>query len=510
MSTNFISDTLKTYAINTFKNTFAVPNNLNIGLIFIGKAEDYANGIEEITNTDKDERKIWDNMIAAMEISPGDVELVLPKREWSANVKYKQFDDMVKISELSTADSANSIYSFFVYNSEGNVYKCLSNNNSSISTIEPTGVPTDGFVQTNDGYTWKYMYNIKPTNRFLTDNWMPVPYSLDIETTSSDYNTNESNLTDGTINLVIIENQGNNYFHKTHEHSYTSNSSSLVFSDLSNVATGMFVSGNGIIDGTYITSVSPSLSRIFISNPTIDSGSSYVTTTRIEIVGDGTGATASSQISNNSIENIEIITWGGGYSYANVNIYGTSNTAVARSVISSKGGHGYSPALELYATDMLIVKDVGVENDSTAGGVLPNDMFFRQYGILMNPHEMSSGEDITYSTANSVISQTTDITVTTGIDYIQYEYVYQGPTIDNSTFRGLVVSQSNNVIRLTNVKGDIKIGALLKGTSTSRSVISYKNPILERYTGDILYVNNIDGIERGAGQTEELKFVIKF
>lgn len=510
MATNFTSDTLKTYAINTFKNTFAVPNDLNIGLIFIGKSDSFANGEDQIVNVDKDERKIWDNMISVSEIAPGDVELIIPKRTWQANVSYKQFDDMVKISELATPDSANSIGAFYVYNSERNVYKCLSNNNSSISTVEPTGIPSDGFVQTSDGYTWKYMYNVKSTSRFLTTNWIPVPYSLDVSTTSSDYNTNEDSLSLGTINVIVVENSGSGYNHVTHNQSYSNGVTSLTVTDLANVAVGMSVQGNGIANTTYITAVNASLNKINLSAPTTNSGSSYTTTTRIEIVGDGTGAIADAVISNTSIEKIDIVTWGLNYSYANVNIYGTSNTAIARAVISSKHGHGYSPALELYAKDLVIVKQIGSEADNTEGGLIPNDITYSQYGILMNPHKYGTGMDVTYSTSNSTMSLTTNVVVTAGFDYIQNEYVYQGTNLENSTFKGLVVSQSNNVIKLTNVRGNIELGTLLKGSTVSRPVISFTNPALERYTGDILYVNNVNAIERSVGQVEELKFIINF
>lgn len=510
MATNYTSETLKTYAINTFKNTFAVPNDLNIGLVFIGKVDEFANGANQIKNVDKDERTVWNNMVCTLEIQPGDIELILPKREWLANFKYKQYDDTVKISELATADLPNSVRPFFVYTSEGNVYKCLSNNKSSLSTIEPTGIPTNGFVQTADGYTWKYMYNIQATNRFLANNWIPVPYSIDSTSVASDYTVDLDTLTVGTINSIVVEQAGSGYFHKTHTHSFTNNISYLTVTDLPNVATGMFVQGTGIANGTYITSVSSVLGRIYLSNPTTNTGTSYTTSTRVEIIGDGLGATANAVLSGNTISKIDIVTWGSDYSYANVNIYGTSNTASARAVISSKLGHGYSPALELYAKDMIIVKTVGSEADSTEGGVIPDTITFRQYGILMNPHKYGANTDITYSIANSVMSQTTDVAVTAGTDYNINEYIFQGNDLSSATFKGLVVSQSNNIIRLTNTTGSVQIGAILKSNSVNRPVISVTNPSLEKYTGDILYVNNIDGIERAPGQVEELKFIINF
>lgn len=512
MTTYYVSDRIKTYAVNTFKNTFAVPNDLNIGLIFIGRSEEYANvlSIDSITDTVKEEKTIWNNMIATLEIAPGDVELVIPKRTWSSNTIYKQFDDTIKISELATPDDANNIGAFYVYTSNGSVYKCLSNNNSANSTIEPTGdyTTSNGFIYTADDYVWKYMYNVKNTNRFLTTNWIPVPYSLDVISTASDYTLSEDSLIDGALNLIVVEDGGSGYIHTTHNYSYTSNIGYLTVTDLTNVATGMSVSGTGILSGTYITSINSSLNRIYLSYNTTNTGTSFTTTTRVAIAGDGTGATAQVSLNGDSIEKIIINSIGSGYSYANVSIYGTSNNAIVRPVLPIKYGNGYSPAIELYAKDLMIVKTIGAV-DSTEGGVIPDDLSFRQYGILMNPHKYNSMNDVTYTTANSVMSQTTDVIVTDGTDYVQYEYVYQGTNFITSTFSGLVVSQGNNKIRLTNVRGTPEIGALLKGNTVSRPVVSYTNPELQPYSGDILYVNNIDAIERASGQSEELKFIIK-
>lgn len=513
MSTTYISDTIKTYSVNSFKNIFALPNPFNVGLIFIGKADDYSNVqvIDTITDTIKDEKTIWDNMIAAKIIDPGDVELVIPRHDWSANTNYKQYDDTVKISELAQEDIANSIKPFYVINSEGDVYKCLSNNYSANSTVEPIGnyTSSNGFIYTTDDYVWKYMYNIKTTNRFLTQSWMPVPYSALSAATATDYDMSSTNLVEGTINSILVTNSGSGYFHKTHTYTYTNNASFLVATDISNVATGMIVTGSGIIANTYITSVDVGLNRVFLSKPTIGSGNTFNTITRVEIVGDGTDAFAEVQLSGDSIEKIIIVSPGINYLNANVNIYGTSNTATARAILPNKFGHGYSPAVELYAKDMMIVKRIG-EVDSSVGGKFPTDISFRQYGILMNPVMCACGNKISYSLANSTISQTTDVTVADGLDYEQNEYVYQGTSINNSTFKGLVVTQSNNVIRLSNVTGVPDIGALLKGSTVFRPVVSYKEHQLREYSGNIVYVNNVDPIERADGQAEELKFIIKF
>jgi len=516
MANNFISDVLKTYSINTFKNTFAVPNDLNIGLVFIGKSDEYESEptIDVPYNVDSYRKKIWDGMVAALEIHPGDVELVIPKRDWQSSVEYKQYDDTVLVSELNAVDDANSIEPMFVYTTSGNVYKCLSNNNSVVSTVEPTGdyVTSNGFISTADGYVWKYMYNVKPTNRFLTTDWIPVPYSIDTITSETDYTVDRDSLIDGAITTIVVDDGGSGYYNTTHSNSYLSGTQTLSCGDLANVVVGMGVSGTGIPAGSYVISRNEFTSTLTINAPTTANGTEYITSTRVVISGDGIGAAATATLTDDSIEKITVTSFGSNYVYANVNIYGTSTNAVVRPVFPIKHGHGYSPALELYAKDMMIVRDINNE-EAYANNFIPEDIEFRQYGILMNPHTYGSDQTITYTTANTVLIQTTNVTVSGGLPYTQYEYLYQGTTYATSTFSGFLVSEdvANNIVKLTNVRGTPSIGGLLKGntSSVSRPISTYLNPDMEKYSGDIVYVNNTDSIARAPGQTEELRFIIK-
>ena len=90
---------------------------------------------------------------------------------------------------------------FYVVTNDHRVYKCLDNNNNSLSTVKPVHTTPD-FVRYSDGYVWKYLYTITPAlkNKFLTKDFMPVATSLQ----SRFY-------TDGGIEYVRIEDSGANY-----------------------------------------------------------------------------------------------------------------------------------------------------------------------------------------------------------------------------------------------------------------------------------------------------------
>ena len=89
--------TNKKLSFNTaeqFKESFSEANP-TIAYVFIGNHVPYANesSPDSIVDSTFDEKSAWDNMFAAKRITGNDVELVVPRINWTANTKYKQFDD---------------------------------------------------------------------------------------------------------------------------------------------------------------------------------------------------------------------------------------------------------------------------------------------------------------------------------------------------------------------------------------------------------------------------------
>ena len=154
------------------------------------------------------------------------------------------------------------------------------------------------------------------------------------------------------------------------------------------------------------------------------------------------------------------------------------------------------------------------EVDSTENGIISTDTTFRQYGLLRDPYKYGQTSSANSSSSNTVFSQTTDITLIAGSNYNLNEFVYQGASVDTSTFSGYVNAYTTNVVRLTRTKGTVSLGGVsLKGTETNpvgRTVVSIKNPEFQPGTGDILYEENIVNVQRTDGQAESLKFVIRF
>lgn len=527
MSSSYTSLKLKTTVTKNFRDSFKEVSPKKIGYIFLSKSSEYPNEnlVTNLVDTVVQEKEIWDNMLLAKKVIPKDIELVIPRYNWTANTEYKQYDDAVNLQDLLTSDGDGE--PMYVINLDGDVYKCLCNNVGSLSTVEPTGnfTENDGFIQTADGYLWKYMYNVKRGNKFLTEEWIPVPF-IQSNTDFIAYNYNSDSSIEGSLNKIKVTNQGQNYFHTTlNVEPFLANTSELLISDdidltVSNtINVNMLLSGTGIFENqTYITTINPSKPKtLILSEPTISAGGGNTTAnlisvlTRVVIDGDGTETTTSVSLSsNNNIEKIEVVNAGINYTKANVIIYGSGTEATARAILPPKFGHSYNPAIELGASNVMIISRIG-EVDATENNIIPTDINFRQYGLLINPHKYNEEQPMNENNSLDVISQTLDLTLLSFSNYTVGEMVYQG-NVNNPTFVGYVVFQDSNVVKLNNVYKEPSVGSLLIGTeSGSRNpVVSIENKDLEPYTGDILFARNILKVQRSIAQAEEVKLVFQF
>lgn len=485
--------------------------------VYIGNHVPYANELspDSIVDTIDASKDIWDNMYAAKKATANDVELVVPRINWTANSVYQQYDDTVDANTLLSANSTAAVEPMYVITSDRNVYKCLSNNVSANSTVEPSGdyTTSNGNIATADGYLWKYMYNVKPSNKFLTSSWIPAPYS----TSQLDYGTSTTGVIDGELTTIVVTDGGTGYYNSIVTVGAFANSCTvLTLANTTNVAANMSVSGTGIFTGTYISAVDTPNNQITLSTATTanggGTGNNITISTRVYIEGDGSGAEASSILTSGSVSNVTISVIGTGYSRANAFIYGSGTGATGRVILSPKYGHAKNPAKELGASNLMTAIRVG-EIDTTEGGIIPVNTSFRQFGIMANPHKYGNTLPVTHSTANSVVSQTTDLSLVAGSNYTLDEYVYQGVSANNATFYANIISQTSNQIRLTKVNGTVTVGLPLVGATSgvSRTVIStVNNPEFQPYSGDILYAENAIKADREQGQAENIKLVIKF
>lgn len=388
--------------------------------------------------------EIFNNMIAGKRIYGGDLGLVLPRINWESGIVYTQYDD--RSNSATLLSSANSTY---VLTTNLDVYQCLDNANNSTSTVEPTGdySSNNGFIRLPDGYVWKYMYRVPLGNTFLTDQWMPVPTN-----SGPAYFSNPTNVVDGGLSRVAVENGGSGY------------------------------------DGNTV----------------------------IRIIGNGSGANVIATVSGGSIVSCNVQNVGSGYTYQNCSAIavGTGTSANLRIILPPSNGHADNPAVELGANTVMVTCRIGYP-ESTEGGKITIQNDYRQIALLLGSeglHKYGQNTDIVSANANSVVVMTPTILVTSGVPYSRDEIVYQGTDLPNATYQAAVVDYSFNKIYVSEQRGTIRIGQTLKGNTTmvSRTVASYVSPELDYSSGDLAFVANRPPVMRMEKQAEQIKFLILF
>jgi hypothetical protein len=229
----------------------------------------------------------------------------------------------------------------------------------------------------------------------------------------------------------------------------------------------------------------------------------------IEIQGDGTGATATSTIDSATgrITKINITNAGQDYTFANVVVSGNGKGANLRAVMSPFGGHGKNAPDELFARTLMFYSNVST--DLNQGVAVNND--YRQLGIIKNPRSynidtrfqgtIGSACFIVQGSINTLFfPKDTDLTVTR---------VIEGTTFDR---RYRVVSSSASSALLQSLDNDIPAinDTFENSAGQTFTASSVGNPTIDKYSGQMMFIDNKAGFTPSADETVTLRTVIRF
>lgn len=334
----------------------------------------------------------------------------------------------------------------YVLTSDWNVYKCIENANNRPSTYEPSSIDTENMFQTADGYIWKYMYSVGASDQVKFTTDTYMPVKTLTEDDNSLQWQVQENALNGGIHSIIVVN-----------------------------------AGNGFTNANAVT---------------------------ITITGDGAEANAYANVNttSNVISSIIVDNPGAGYTWANVTITSAAGAnANLKAIISPPGGHGSDPLRELGGSYLIINPRLrGTEND-----ILTTNHSFRQIALIKDPYKYATTE----VSSNAAIMQMYTLTLNGfSVDYQVDESVYQGASLNTSTWSAKVVEwdSSNSTLRLTNAQGTVTTDVLIGANSgASKFIDSITYPDLVPYSGSVLYVENIEAIERDADQTEDFKIILR-
>jgi len=503
------------------KNFIAgVTNSSNSYYSFVGlpNSADYQSDWDTDPPAPKDnfneENDYWDTMVALKKINTADASQVVPKRTWSSGTAYDMYRHDYSRTNTAKVSGSTSLYlaNYFVMNSDFRVYICLHNgidpdnptgkaslDEPTFTDLEPRSAGTSG-----DGYIWKYLYTIKPSEvvKFESTQYMPVPKDW---STASDNAAVRDNAVDGSIKTVTITNRG---------------------------------VGLGTANATY---------------------------TGVPIRGDGTGAECTIVINGNQqVGQVIVSSQGSDYTYGNVDLVaGGVPTGTTRPtfdvIIPPQGGHGADIYRELGAYNVLLYSRI--ENDNENPDFITGNQIAR-IGVVENPEQFGSSTILSsdkasavsalklvgtgYSTATFTADSYFTQTVSTGstavgrvVSYDQTTGVlkfWQDRSVAGFNTVGTAQTQPTYGFDLTEFTSSPGTGGSLTITPSTGSNLSIDsnfsgistvinnrtyylgqsfdsgvaNPEVKKHSGNIIYVDNRPSITRSSNQKEDIKVILQF
>lgn len=239
--------------------------------------------------------------------------------------------------------------------------------------------------------------------------------------------------------------------------------------------------------------------------PVVSQGFSYSGITSVTITGDGIGATViptDVTLVNGKVTKIKVTTPGSGYRWANITIVGNGVGATARAIISPVGGHGKNAINELFARTLVFYNTIAGEKNQ--GFDVSND--YRQLGIIKNPKQYSSINNYIQSIGSScwVIGSTINtLTFTKDTDLVDVNG--KRYRIVNTTSTSALLQSLDNAVPAINT-------IFYKATNNLQffTATAVTPPTFDKYSGDMLYIDNRAAFQPAKDETISLRTVIKF
>ena len=517
--TAIISDQFRIMNAETFvKSLVGVGNTSNTYYTFIGQpnalnsqangASSWGDGLPPLDGF-KEENEIKETIISMKKVTQSDVRRMIRKNTWTSGSTYEMYRNDYTIYNLSPITNSSSLYdaTYYVINEDLRVYICLQNGTDPENPKGKPSVDAPEFVDleprpagtSGDGYIWKYLYTIKPSEIVKFDSIEFIPVPEDWGTVGESISI-KNNAIDGKIDIITIRNRGTGYapFSSTFEN--------------------------------------------------------------IPILGDGSGGKATIVIDSfGKVSDIYVSDGGIGYTYGLVqlepgapgilnDLENTGNIATFNVIIPPKGGHGYDIYRELGAYRVLVYSRYNTD-EVNPDTIIGND--FARIGIIKNPTKITStveplstaevsalkslkltgvASTLTTYAVDSTISQTIDSSTTaigfvaswnniTGVlKYYQpvgLATVGVGYKINNfsSTASSLVINgaASGTLLSIdTSFNGESTVINNRTYQLGSNFVAGIASAEYNKKSGEIIYIDNRPPIPRSASQKEDIKIVLEF
>lgn len=501
--------------------------------VAIGKSDVWSNSTSDTTDTTPftpldnidNIAGAYQQMIGMKKVTAGEVSHVVNRHTWTSGRSYVAWDS----DDATIYDKA-----FYIITSEFKVYKCIVAG-AGASTIEPVHINTEPTLE-SDGYKWKYMYTVTVTDaeKFLTNSYMPVN-TLGYPTTAT-VNGATSSATGATLSAANANIKVGQLV------TGAGISGSVTVANISGT-TLTLSSAQSLTDGGTLTFGRFATTDVNYANQTAQinslghakaggierievtaAGQDYSSTPTVTITGDGTGATATAVMagsgSSQTVSSITVTDKGTDYNVADIVISGGGGSlATARAVISPPNGHGTDPISELGAFFVAI----NTQLSGSEGGDLTVGQDFRQISLIKNPQNF--GSDVTASATTLRARRALRLNSSASLTGFAVDQVISGSTsgakaylVEIDTSNKVLYYYQNSKTGFGNfVSGDTITGTLPNGGSATLNtgdafgtVANGYGPEVKRNSGQLIFLENRDPINRSSSQIEDIKLIVEF
>jgi hypothetical protein len=533
-----ISDQFRILNAETFVKSFTgIGTTTNVYYTFIGLPNptdvatgsgttDWNTNVPAPKDMFKEQNDYFDTMIALKKITTEDVRRVVRKVTWTSGFKYDMYRHDYSTSNLTGVTQAASLYdsNYYILNKDFRVYICLQNGTSPdhptgqpsldeplFTDLEPRAAGTSG-----DGYIWKYLYTISPSEviKFDSLDFIPVPSNWGLDESASIKN----NAVNGEVKIVTITSRGSGY---SPAGSYKN----------------IPILGDGT-DGKVTVTVG---SDGKVSDVVVTNGGKNYTYGTIQFY-----------------PNAPLTETGGSLTSIGLDAVGAASTSIAtfNVIIPPTGGHGYDIYKELGAYRVLVYSryentgnnpDFIVGNDFARVGIIKNPTTYGSKTQLLSVSQASALGALKLKnpsagdySADSTITQTIGIGSTAVGKVASYDSAtgvlkyYQPVGLAVSAYNYKLVGFKRNSELATG--GSLIISGATSGsnleiqtefgnssnpgitTTLSNRIVNLDqsfvegiaNPELEKYSGEVIYIDNRAAIPRSINQKEDIKIVLEF
>ena len=435
-------------------------------------------------------------LLGLSNVPESNVHFMIQRIDWLSGDVYDMYrHDYDKNNKAHSGASRLEEARYVVYTATGDVYICLDNNNNSPSTAAPLSTDSVPFI-TADGYQWVKAYSLTSiqTSTYSSGNYIPVIPGLNTATTVP-----------GAVYSVVLNAGGEDY-------------------------TTSPVGGINQIPYYYVP-----------------------------VLGDGTGAVARIQVVGTTVTDIDIVRNGQDYTYATVvfdanNAYGSIDDLDADQnklnpegnglfdatvIIQPEGGFGANTYTDVSVGAIGVFGDLNYDVlnkiDSTA---------MHQVGLLHEPTFVGGATPANANTVSALAVQPVF-----GSEALQVGEIIEqaiNNDVDSPVARGMVVGIDKDVVidedttvdviryiqspeyhldsdgKLYSFTGTKNVtGVTSGGTATLTTSVSgefslmtfiagYAAPDYNAGTGDLIYLSNLQTVNRTPNQNEKVSFVIGF